>query len=114
LPGQSSRGRYWGQEKRITRYENSRNSVASKQAAIAQWEKLSVQFVEKSSFVVALADEIAATGIHPADSLHIACAITAHCDYIITVDKRMAKFKDNRIIVCSPVDFIGQEAENDE
>jgi predicted nucleic acid-binding protein len=98
----------------ILKYENSRNSVDSKRTAIAQWEQLSVQFVDKSPAIVALADEIAATGVHPADSLHIVCAIAAHCDYIITIDKRMLKFKDHKIIVCSPVVFIGQEAENDE
>jgi predicted nucleic acid-binding protein len=98
----------------ILKYENSQNSIESKRDAIAQWESLSVEFVEKSSPAVALASEVAATGVHPADSLHIACAITAKCDCIITVDKRMAKYQDSRIIVCNPVDFIILEAENDE
>ena len=56
-----------------------------------------------------IANEVAAAGIHPADSLHIACAIDAKCDYIITVDKQMTHYKDDRIIVCNPVDFISRE-----
>jgi predicted nucleic acid-binding protein len=52
--------------------------------------------------------------IFPFDALHIACAITARCDYLITVDRRMAKYQDDRIVICSPVDFINKEAGNDE
>lgn len=94
----------------ILTFENSRNLLASKKTAIAKWETLSLHFVEKSDSVVALAKEIAATGIKPADALHIGCAITANCDYIITVDKRMLQYQDNRICVCSPIDFINREA----
>jgi predicted nucleic acid-binding protein len=61
-----------------------------------------------------LAHEVQKTGIKPFDALHIACAITAHCDYLITVDKRMTKYHDDRIIICGPVDFMSREAENDE
>jgi predicted nucleic acid-binding protein len=98
----------------ILKYENSRNSIESKRDAISKWENVSVEFVEKSDEVVALAKEIAATGLHSADSLHVACAIAAKCDYFITTDKRAAKYKDSRIKVCMPNDFISLEVENDE
>jgi len=61
-----------------------------------------------------LAHDIEKTGIKPVDALHIACAITAKCDYLITVDGRMTKYRNNRIVVCSPVDFINREAKHDE
>jgi predicted nucleic acid-binding protein len=97
----------------VLKFENSGNCVESKRDAIGQWEKVSMRFVEKSPSIVVMANEVAATGIHPADSLHIACAIDAKCDYIITVDKQMLHYKDDRIIVCNPVDFISREVEND-
>ena len=97
----------------ILKFENSRNVFAAKRAAIGQWEKISACFVQKSDLVTALARQIESTGIKPADSLHIACAITAHCDYMVTVDKRILKYKDNRIIICNPVDFINRENEYD-
>jgi len=93
----------------ILKFENSRNVFTAKRAAIAQWEKISTCFVQKSDSVTALARQIEATGIRPADSLHIACAITAQCDYMVTVDKRILKYKDNRIIICNPVDFFNKE-----
>jgi predicted nucleic acid-binding protein len=90
----------------VLKYENSRNIGEAKRVAIAQWEKLSVEFIGKSKPLVALAHEVETTGIKPFDALHIACAITARCDYLITVDKRMAKYQDDRIVICNPIDFI--------
>ena len=97
----------------ILKFENSRNIFEAKREAIAQWEKISIRFVERSEIITAMAREIAATGVKPADSLHIACAIAAKCDYMITVDNRMLQYHDNRIIICNPVDFIKRESEND-
>jgi len=93
----------------ILKFENSQNSFEAKREAIAQWEKLSVRFVGKSEEVVALAKEIEATGVHQADALHIACAIAAKCDYFISVDNRVLKYRDDRIAICSPVDFVNME-----
>ena len=93
----------------ILEYENGQNILESKKDAISKWKTLSVEFVNKSEDLVNLADEITKTGIKPFDALHIACAITANCNYIITVDKRMTKFLDNRIVVCNPIDFIRME-----
>ena len=98
----------------ILKFENSQNIFESKRAAIAQWEKVSVRFVEKSDSITVLVRQIAAVGIKPADSLHIACAITAQCNYFISVDNRVLKYQDNRIIICNPVDFINKESEHDQ
>jgi len=90
----------------VLEYENSRNIVKSKREAIAKWKDLSIEFVHKSNEVVEIANNIVQSGIKAFDALHIACAIFSNCDYIITVDKRMAKYKDNRIVVCNPIDFL--------
>ena len=93
----------------ILKYENGQNIFEAKRAAIAEWEKISVQFIGKSNKIDEMARQISSTGVKPVDALHIACAITAHCEYLITVDGRMLKYKDNRIIICSPIDFINRE-----
>jgi predicted nucleic-acid-binding protein len=90
----------------ILKYENSRNIFESKKSAISQWEALSSQFVGASPNIVFLAEQIVATGIKAFDALHIACAIVAGCDYCITVDKRMEKYNDNRIVMCNPMTFL--------
>ncbi len=46
-----------------------------------------------------------AIGIKSADATHITCAISAGCDYLITTDDRMLKFKDKRIKIITPTDM---------
>jgi predicted nucleic acid-binding protein len=90
----------------ILKFENSRNIFSSKRKAIAQWENLSSSFIEKSDKITAIAKEIAATGVKEFDAIHVACAIAGYCEYFITVDKRLLKYRDERIIVCNPIEFI--------
>jgi len=56
--------------------------------------------------VLKLAAEIMKTGIKYMDASHTACAIIANCDYLITTDKRLLKYKSDKIKVINPVDFI--------
>lgn len=32
--------------------------------------------------------------------------IAGNCDYFITVDRRLLKYRDERITICSPIEFI--------
>jgi len=89
----------------ILKYENSQNIYESKRQAIAEWEKLSTHFVRKSNEIVETAKDIAKTGVKAFDALHVACAIHGNCDYFITVDKRLLKYQDERIIICNPIEF---------
>jgi predicted nucleic acid-binding protein len=90
----------------ILAFENSQNIFIAKKNAISQWENLSSSFVEKSEEIRKIAKEIMTTGIKAADAAHVACAIAANCDYFITVDKRLLKYQDQRIIICNPIEFI--------
>ena len=55
---------------------------------------------------VLLTEEIMRTGIKLKDASHTACAIIAKCDYLITTDKRLLKYKDSRIKIINPIEFI--------
>lgn len=92
----------------VLKFENSRNIFEAKRNAIARWENLSAQFVNASAGIIADAEEIARTGVAALDALHIACAIAAGCDYCVTVDKRMLKYQDKRIVICSPIEFLNR------
>jgi predicted nucleic acid-binding protein len=46
------------------------------------------------------------TGIKQYDSLHIACAEFAKCDYFITVDKRILKYSSKILKITNPIDFM--------
>lgn len=53
-----------------------------------------------------LAEEIMQTGIKKKDATHLACAIISECDYFITTDKRVLKYKTDRIYIINPIKFI--------
>ncbi len=50
--------------------------------------------------------EIMATGVKVKDAHHVACAIAASCDYLLTTDKRLLQYKTDEIELLNPVDFI--------
>jgi predicted nucleic acid-binding protein len=92
----------------VLKYENSRNPFPAKKQAIARWEILSTLFVNMTDEIVSDAERIVLTGVKETDALHVACAIAGNCDYFITVDKRLLNYKDNRIIICNPIEFFNQ------
>lgn len=92
----------------ILMYENSRNPFTNRRISIANFLKNAVGVVDidKSEEVVSLATKIKATGIKSKDSLHIASAIIAECDYFITTDYRLLKYHTEKIKMKSPAEFI--------
>lgn len=53
-----------------------------------------------------LAKDVMAAGIKLMDACHIACAIIAKCDYFISTDKRLLKYRSDRIKVINPVTYL--------
>lgn len=90
-------------------FENSKNRIEEKRNAITAFmESYSSVYVgsewrEKADVI---ANEIMATGVKSADALHTACAILAHCDYMLTTDDRLLKYKSDKIKVVNPTEFI--------
>ena len=87
-------------------YENSQSDFHHKQNVIQKWQSFAVDDVDETPKILQDSNEIQNTGIKSADSLHVACAISAHCDYFISVDKRLLKYHDDRIVICDPVEFL--------
>ena len=61
---------------------------------------------DKLNEVLQTAQEIMETGVKYMDASHVACAIIADCDYLLTTDKRLLKYRSNRITILNPIDFI--------
>ena len=53
-----------------------------------------------------LAQEIVATGVKYKDACHIASALIADCNYLISTDKRLLKYKNSRIKLVNPIEFV--------
>jgi predicted nucleic acid-binding protein len=54
-----------------------------------------------------------ATGVKMKDSCHIACAEMMKCDYLLTTDKRMLKYKGLSTKLINPIDFVKLINDND-
>lgn len=61
---------------------------------------------EKSEEVIKRAEVVMATGVKMKDSCHIVCAEMMNCDYLLTTDKRMLKYKSNIVKLLNPIDFV--------
>jgi len=61
---------------------------------------------DKIKEIEELAQPIIETGIKTLDAYHIACAIYAGCDYMLSVDDRLLKYQNDEIHLMNPIDFI--------
>ncbi len=61
---------------------------------------------DSNEAAISLTLEVMRAGVKLKDAAHVACAIVAKCDYLITTDKRLLKYADERIKLANPVDFI--------
>lgn len=101
----------------ILRYENSANPFNIRRTAIEAFiQKNSSVYVDsdKASDIDSLVKEIMSTGVKAKDAIHVACAIYSGCDYFISTDKRLLKYRTDRIRIVDPLEFIRMEDSNDE
>lgn len=93
----------------VLRQENNKNPFPDKKISIADFlaENVSVFIAsDKMPEVENIATEIMQTGIKSADAAHLACAILADCDYFLTTDDRVLKFKSDKLKILNPTDFL--------
>jgi predicted nucleic acid-binding protein len=56
--------------------------------------------------VLKASKQIIQTGVKEADAAHVACAVLSGCDYFLTTDKRLLKYKSDQIQIMNPVVFV--------
>lgn len=90
-------------------YENSKNPYEMRQKAITEFvERNTTEYVgtDKEQTIKEKAAKIMKTGIKAKDACHVACAISASCDYFLTTDDRLLKYCTDEVHMINPVDFI--------
>jgi predicted nucleic acid-binding protein len=92
----------------ILDYENNRNPYQERKVRIKKWKKYAVEDIEENSKVIETAKQLNEKGFHKIDSLHIACAIIAKCEYFLTTDDQILKRARllNDIKINDPIGFI--------
>ncbi len=93
----------------MVRYESSQNPYAERreniEAYIRRYSSVYVSDERKAEIEQAAAD-IMRTGVKFKDACHVASAIYAKCDYFITTDKRLLKYKSTQIKLVTPIEFV--------
>ena len=90
-------------------YENSKNRFEIKRKAIEQFMKDNTTIYIDESYsreAEIIANEIQNTGVKSADAIHTACAILAKCNFLLTTDDRLLKYKTDSINIVDPIEFI--------
>jgi len=95
--------------------ENEANPDHDIRDKIADWMDLATIYVrydlEIETYAANLMEQ---NGVDAKDALHVACAVRAGCDFLVTTDKKLIR-KTNRIgemRVVNPVDFISDYVEH--
>ena len=89
-------------------FENSKNPFPEKREAILAFKGFAHEIVVPGQEIEKVARGLQSKGLKAYDSLHVACAIFAGCDYFLTVDDRVLNRQIEDIVVTDPVDFINQ------
>lgn len=90
----------------ILEYENDDNPYVERRFAIENFLGLAATNINESEDVLNIANAAKNTGLKTKDALHVACAIMAKCDYLVTTDSRFMKYTDSRIKMISPIEFV--------
>jgi len=95
--------------------ENSRNFSKTKIMSILDFSKYANETILENNDILKEMDIIRQSGIKDMDALHIACSIYAKCDYFVTTDDRVLRYKSKKIKIVTPIEFIKvlEEVEND-
>lgn len=81
-----------------------RNAISS---YISQYAKVHVG-TEVQSEIEEMAEDIMETGVKFKDACHVASAIFAGCQYFISTDKRLLKYKSPEIELITPIEFVSR------
>jgi predicted nucleic acid-binding protein len=73
---------------------------------LAWWKNYAAINVKDDQSIRLIAATVQWTGLREYDALHIACAKVAQADFFVTTDKRLLKYKDTKLTVCNPIDFL--------
>lgn len=93
----------------INTYELSQSKFSSRKDTIMEYIRAnSSDFInsDDGAKIKQSAEEIMKTGIKMKDAYHIACAISAGCEYLLTTDDRFLKYKTKDIRIMNPIEFL--------
>ena len=90
----------------MSKYEASKNPYEERKTIIKDFFNFATNVVTSSPSVRVMAKTFSDNGLKTKDAAHLAFAVEGGCDYFLTTDDRLLKYKDDRISIMNPVEFI--------
>ena len=92
----------------ILDYENNKNPYEERKVQINGQKKYAVIDIQENIELLEKAGSLNKKGFQKYDSLHIACAIFAKCEYFLTTDENILRKSKliNNINIIDPIGFI--------
>ncbi|MBO6178741.1 MAG: hypothetical protein J6O04_06185 [Selenomonadaceae bacterium] len=90
-------------------YEVSRNPFKMRKLAIMNFIINNIKgYVgeERAELIKPIAESIMEHGVKEKDAYHVASAIYAKCEYFISTDIRLLKYKTDKIKLVTPIEFV--------
>jgi len=89
-------------------YENSKNPYQDRKDRIKTWKNYAAWDIEETAGILEKTELLNQKGFRKIDSLHIACAIIAKCEYFRTTDDEILKLANivADININDPIGFI--------
>ena len=96
----------------ILDFEIRKSPFETRREATDEFRKLACFIADVTPEIEQEARRFQSEGLAIIDSLHLACAISAGCDYFITVDREILKNQVPKIAVVNPIQFVHVYEEN--
>ena len=92
----------------ILDYENNRNPFQERREQIGKWKQYATEDIDENADIIKAATLLRERGFQKIDSLHIACAIHAKCDYFLSTDDKIIKRGStvDEITINDPIGFM--------
>ena len=90
-------------------YEVSRNPFEMRRNSIVNFISENIKgYVgeERADILKPMAENIMEQGVKEKDAYHVASAIYAKCDYFISTDIRLLKYRTDKIKLVTPIEFV--------
>jgi predicted nucleic acid-binding protein len=93
----------------VSRYENNENPDTTSSDSISAFLKYSTDYIDSGNYdeIYTKALKLMNLGIKMKDASHLACAIKAKCDCLLTTDDKFIKnYTEGEIKVINPINFL--------
>jgi predicted nucleic acid-binding protein len=93
----------------ILEFENNDNPHEDRKQSTLGWKDVAAVKCDLNQAIESRAEAFQSAGFRSKDSLHIACAIEAEADYLLTTDDGLLTKQVEGIELINPIDFVRKE-----